>query len=589
MQAQSTPPTRPAAPRHFGRFELRRLLGKSERSMTWLGFDPRMGQEVMLQMPRVQPAGAAALELWQRDARRVARLNHPNLAHVVETGAHEQWPYLAFDRANGLTLVEWLAERSPPTPLEVVELFCQALQGIAFAHEAGLPHRDLQLHALVVSEQGQVRVIGLGAAGPSVGDDSLRAQRDDASRDLLALGVLLHRVLSAQDVLDESDTGRVMARMVPFGREFVRLPWTTPHPIPEALRAIANRATAGQERQRYHNARTLLRALNGWREAQAAASGGPLTLLLDRLRTVGHLPAMPGVGGRVAKLAGGESQRNDEMAEQILADMALCIELLRTVNSAVVTGTQVTGAGPVVTIRRTIALLGMNGIRQAANALRPWPGPLSEPHAAALKRVMERVRLAGLAAQALRPAGYDAEVTYLVTVFQNLGRLLVRYHFPDEAEQIHQLMQPAPPPDGSPPGTAEQPGMAEEAAAFAVLGVDIEALGTAVAQHWGFGDEVQHMIRRLPTSKPPRTPDGDADILRSTASAANEAVDAISTLPAKKVGPALVNIANRYARILELSPKDFQEALQGARAALQSGAPVAPVSREADEPKAQKG
>ena len=48
---------------------------------------------------------------------------------------------------------------------------------------------------------------------------------------------------------------------------------------------------------------------------------------------------------------------------------------------------------------------------------------------------MERVRLAGHTAQALRPPGYDPEVVYLVAVLQNLGRLLVQYHFPDEAEQ----------------------------------------------------------------------------------------------------------------------------------------------------------
>ena len=48
---------------------------------------------------------------------------------------------------------------------------------------------------------------------------------------------------------------------------------------------IVNRATARQPRQRYLNARTLLRALEGWREAAALDGGGPLALLLDRLAT----------------------------------------------------------------------------------------------------------------------------------------------------------------------------------------------------------------------------------------------------------------------------------------------------------------
>ncbi|TMH10661.1 MAG: HDOD domain-containing protein, partial [Betaproteobacteria bacterium] len=100
-------------------------------------------------------------------------------------------------------------------------------------------------------------------------------------------------------------------------------------------------------------------------------------MLLDRMRTVGHLPAMPGVGSRVARLSAKDGQHTEEIADQILQDMALSFELLRQVNSAQVQGTQMAGSGPVLTIRRAIALVGLNGMRQAASALRMWPGPLN--------------------------------------------------------------------------------------------------------------------------------------------------------------------------------------------------------------------
>ncbi len=228
--------------------------------------------------------------------------------------------------------------------------------------------------------------------------------------------------------------------MAPHGRELVRLPWTTPYSIPEALRAIVNRSTSGQERLRYRSARTFLDALSGWREAVSEDDGGPVALLLDRLRSVGHLPALPGLAARVQRVTAIETQRTDEIARHLLPDMALSLELLRTLNSAQVQGTQVTGNGPVLTLRRVVALIGVNGVRQAANTLRVWPGPLDEDGAKALRTTIERVRLAGHTAQALRPAGYDAEVTYLVAALQNLGRLMLRYHFADEAAQIEQLM-----------------------------------------------------------------------------------------------------------------------------------------------------
>jgi non-specific serine/threonine protein kinase len=208
--------------------------------------------------------------------------------------------------------------------------------------------------------------------------NQLRASRLAAERDVLCAGLVLHQLLCGQPALDEPDTARVIDRLPPVGREIIRLPWGTPKPIPDALRAIANRATDRQERQRYHSARTMLRAMSGWRETDAQDSGGAIALLIDRMRSIGHLPAAPGVAQRVGRLAMAEGQRTDEIAQQILQDMALSFELLRTVNSAQVQGTQISGNGPVLTIRRAVALVGLKGVRTAASVLRAWPGPLSD-------------------------------------------------------------------------------------------------------------------------------------------------------------------------------------------------------------------
>jgi non-specific serine/threonine protein kinase len=588
IHALPTPHTSPT--RVFGRFELRQLLGKSAGTMAWLAFDPVGGVEVMLNMPRVQPAEVDALEHWLQGARFAARLNHPNLAHAAEVGVQDHWPFIAVDRVQGVTLKEWVAEHANPTPEDVVGWLCDLLQGLAFAHEAGVAHLDPQLHNVLIDERGGVRLMALAGAGDAaraqrnatsarsnertmaMDPSELRAQRAAAARDLLACGLLLHHLLTGQAPLDQPDTALAMDRMVPLGRELVRLPWSTPLPIPDALRAIANRCTSGQERLRYQNARTLLSALVGWLDAQAHDGGGPLGLLVDRLRSVGHLPALPGLAARVARVTSVEGQRTDEIADEVLDDMALSFELLRTLNSAQVQGTQVQGNGPVLTLRRIISLIGVNGVRRAANTLRAWPGPLNSVQAAALQATLDRVRLAGLTAQALRPAGYDAQVVYLIAMLQNLGRLMLRYHFADEAEQIQQLMKANP--ANTETGAPEQPGLSEVAAAFAVLGVDVESMGTAVARQWGLGDDVMHMARRLPADAPVRRPDTDDEVLRLTASAANEAVDVIGTLAGARAAAAINQVALRYARALNIQARDVNEALQAAREALHKGAPV---------------
>lgn len=584
---------RSAGPRSFGRFKLMKLLGKSDGTMVWLAKDPRVEQEVMLCMPRVQPVDDFALKVWQRDARKATRLTHPHLAHVIETGAQGRWPFMAVDRAAGVTLTEWLDQHPSYTVIESVEWICQILEGLTFAHEGGVTHGDLQPHQILINDQGVLRVMGFACCGDGAAREivawherrgaesampfdssSLRAQRAAAERDLLACGLVLHLLLSGENPLGEADFGRAIASMPPVGRQVLRLPWNTTLPISESLRAIANRAVASQERQRYLSGRTFLRALRGWIEVEGRDNGGPLALLIDRLQTVGHLPALPGLGKRVAGLYAMEGGHTDTIAEHILQDMALSFELLRQVNSVHVSGGQLAGAGPVLTVRRAVALLGLNGVHQASNTLRAWPGPLNPAGAAAMELTINRVRLAGLVAQLLRPAGFDAEMVYLVSALQNLGRLLVQYHFADEAEQIRQLMRPGTPPPNSPPGAQEMTGMSEANASLAVLGADIESLGAAVAKHWGLGEEVQHMMRRLDVNRPVRNADNDADIVRAVASAANEVVDVITYLPQSKMAQALAQITQRYARLLKLENSTLTQALQRARGLLRSGSTI---------------
>jgi non-specific serine/threonine protein kinase len=587
---QNAIPPSPARP--FGHYALKRQLGKSELTTLWLAIDQRTGLETMLSVPRIQPMGASGLGNWLLAARRAARLDHPNLVRVADCGVHEQWPYVAVDRRAGVTLDERLTQHPLPVLDDATVWIESVLRGLAFAHDAGLAHHDLQLHQIVINERGQASVMALGV-GPFDGAHSahadvagatpiLRAQRAAAERDVLATGLLLHRLLVGAYALDCDDIGRAIARIAPRGRELVRLPWTTPQPIAEALRAIANRSTSPQVRLRYRSARTFLGAIAGWREAAAEDNGGPVGLLLDRLHGVGHLPALPGLATRVQRVTSIESTRTDEIARHLLPDMALSFELLKTLSSARVQGTQIPGNGPVLTLRRIVALIGVDGVRAAANSLRTWPGALEEERAQSLRQTIDTVRLAGHLAQAVRPAGYDPEAVYLVTVLQNLGRLLLGYHFAEEAEQIHQLMQPVPAvrSEGeivSPP----QPGLDEEAAAYAVLGVTIDTLGNAAARHWGLGNEIAHMIRRLPTDAPVRKPDNDNELLRIVASAANEAIEALA-LPPPKSATALNEVVVRYARTLRLTSRVLDDALAEAREALASDG-IRPSPRDALE------
>lgn len=560
--------------RKLGRFELRQLIGRSAQSMAWQAFDPLGAQALILVLPRRQPPDREALEAWLAQARRAARVAHPNLAPVVEVGEQERWPYVAYDSAIGPTLAERRPPREGDAAADIARWMAQALAGLAFAHDAGLAHRDVQPFLLSLTDNGNLRVLGLEVAaaeagapvGPADAGDvnrHLRQSRSAAERDVLALAVVMHGLLTGAPALEQADVANAIARLPPLGRDTLRLPWDLPRPVPDALRAIANRATDRQPRQRYRNARTLARALEGWLEADGQQGADAHAHLIERVRQIGALPALPGAAARAARLALMERQHCEELAQLVLRDPALSFELLKSVNSAQVRGTQISGNGPVLTVRRAIAMLGLDGVRRSALALRDWPGPLDAVGAQDLEQSIDRALRAARVARSLRPPGYDAEVVALVALMQNLGRLVVQYHFADEMRQVRRLMEPA---MTDTPDAAPEPGMSEQGAAYAVLGADIEGMGAAVARWWGMDDAVLHMIRRLPAQLPVRHADSDDDVLRCVASAANEAIDALA-LPAAQQAAAIERVGQRYARVLNLSAKDVHEALQASSAA----------------------
>jgi eukaryotic-like serine/threonine-protein kinase len=575
----------------FGRFELRALLGRSAQSMAWRAFDPRSGQDLVLVMPRHQPSSAEALQGALAEAQRAARLAHPHLAHAVDVGEVERWPYIAYDVAAGSMVAERRRPREGEAPESIAGWVAHLASGLAFAHDAGHAHHDLQPWLVTIADNGSARLLGLGAVCPSHAPtataDARRDVRDAAERDVMALALLLHGLLAGAPAFDEPDLGAALQRLAPRGSENLRLPWDVPRAVPDALRAIANRATDRQVRQRYRSARTLARALEGWLDHDARSGQDAHAALIERVRELGALPAMPGAAARAARLAMMERHHTDELAQLVMQDAALTLELLRAVNSAQVRGTQVSGNGPVLTVRRAIAMVGLEGVRRSALAMRNWPGPLDDEGAADLRQAIANAQRAARLAQALRPPGYDLEMTALVTLLQNLGRLVLHYHAADDMRQWRRLLTPMPP---SADGQPEQPGMSEQAAAFAVLGCDIEGIALAVARWMGLAghdETVLHLLRRLPTDKPVRLPDSDDDMLRALASAANEAVDALS-LPAVRRDAAIERVAKRYARALDITPKDLTSALQASERGELSASPPAARSAAAT-PRADSG
>lgn len=554
MTSPAAPPPPTAPVRRLGPFVLRALLGKSERCMLWQVLDERSQADRLVLMPRAKLPDPTA---WTTAARAALRVQHPSLAEPLDLGLVDGHAYLAYDRALGQTLDERLARHRVASPTEAAAWAAAVAQALAQVHEAGHLMGDLQPFQWLLAADGKAFLLGQGMAGPGPGADGAARQRlrDQAADEVLCLGLLLNRLLGGAAPLETTDPQEVVRRLPPHGKEFVRLGFDAAHPVPEALRAICNRATATQPSQRYPTARALARALEAWVDHQRHPEGGTVGQLVDRLQRYGGLPVTRPEAVRNVQAGGLERQHSGALAALVLQDLALSFELLRRVNQARAREGRASD-GAVLSVQRAVAMLGLQEVAAAASALRPWPGVLPPERVLNLRLALARAHKAADVARLLAPAGYEPEVVRLVTYTQNLGRLLVQYHLPDEADQIERLMQAPPPTEDHPHPT----GLTEQQAAFAVLGCDLDALTQATLRHWGLADGLMKMASRPDLDSPVHHPSSDPETLRLTAALGIELVDALA-LPEPRRRQRIEQVTRRYARALGLSVRDIQLAL----------------------------
>jgi hypothetical protein len=130
----------------LGRFEIRRELGRGGCGIVFLAYDPHLGREVALKVPRPEVAVTPGLRgRFQREARAAAGLDHPNLIPVYEVGEVGPICFLVSAYYPGITLAEWLNHRTEPAPFDLAaRLLATLAAAIQHAHDRGVVHRDLK-------------------------------------------------------------------------------------------------------------------------------------------------------------------------------------------------------------------------------------------------------------------------------------------------------------------------------------------------------------------------------------------------------------------------------------------------------------
>jgi hypothetical protein len=152
-----------AAPRRVGRYRLERPLGEGGMGVVWKAWDPMLERAVAIKLLHAG-GGADATTRLVREARALAKLQHPNVVVVHDVGEHDGEVFVATELVDGQPMQRWQLERDPR---EILGAYAQAARGLAAAHALGLVHRDVKPANILVGRDGRVRVGDFGLVAPS--------------------------------------------------------------------------------------------------------------------------------------------------------------------------------------------------------------------------------------------------------------------------------------------------------------------------------------------------------------------------------------------------------------------------------------
>ena len=291
-----------------GRYAVGETLGRGGMGEVRAGRDLRLQRDVAIKVlgPDVA-ARANTRERFEAEARAAARLSHPNIVLVYDSGEHEGVPFLVMERLPGRTLADELAG-GPLPPERVRSLGVQVLAALAAAHDAGIVHRDVKPGNVLLTPDGEVKVGDFGIAKSVDGGDltttgmllgtpaylspeQLSGEPATPASDIYAVGVMLYEALTGAKPYT-GPTPLALARAVEAGR---------PPPIrslrpdaPPDLVTTIERAMDKDPSRRFAGARAMAAALTA--TSPAPGVGGDVTEPIGSTRAF-DATTRPGAGG----------------------------------------------------------------------------------------------------------------------------------------------------------------------------------------------------------------------------------------------------------------------------------------------------
>ncbi|MGH8852924.1 MAG: HDOD domain-containing protein [Telluria sp.] len=302
---------------------------------------------------------------------------------------------------------------------------------------------------------------------------------------------------------------------------------------------------------------------------QAATHRSPradatLSLLWERIRRQGDMPGFTKAINAILASMRGEDEREFSMTQTVLSDPVLTQKVLRLANS----GMYSAFGQRINTVSKAVLVLGTEAIGHLALGLKLIEElAKSTPNTESAHIEMEKAVLAGMVAQqvAASAVSRDPEEAVVCSILHSLGRMMITFYMPERWTQLRE---------------AGGPGR-EESASEAVLGLSLEAVGRATAEHWGLPRNLIAGMRRV---EPSERGDGFGhdDWLAALGTMSTQAADALWH-DEDSAGARVAALAASFAPMLGVEAAGLVGAIDKARESAAADLSIAPLAKPAEK------
>ncbi|HQR05390.1 MAG TPA: serine/threonine-protein kinase [Gemmatales bacterium] len=271
----------------LGPYKIMDLIGKGGMGRIFLAEHTTLHRRVAIKTLQSEKAkNQELLQRFYREARAVAALDHPNIVKIFDVNEESGTHFLVMEYVSGRTLKQIIASKGPLSYQKAVRYIIKTATGLKHAHEKGFVHRDIKPDNIIVSTEGNIKILDMGLARSLNEDaDNLTKMMNpnavygsvdyispeqsiggtvDARSDLYSLGATLFALITGTPPFSGTAAQILAAHQLTKVPDLTRL---VPS-VPAQLNAIVAKLMAKQPEKRYRSASEVIDALLPWSQTE---------------------------------------------------------------------------------------------------------------------------------------------------------------------------------------------------------------------------------------------------------------------------------------------------------------------------------